>query len=67
MMGAEPASLCVCVCVFVCVCSHFQTLISPQPAGQLQPNVSEASLGWGKGCIRFWARSDGNSGYLYLT
>ena len=24
--------------------------------------LSESSLGWGKGCIRFWARSDGNSG-----
>ena len=24
--------------------------------------LSEASLGWGKGCIRFWARSDQNSG-----
>ena len=22
----------------------------------------EPSLGWGKGCIRFWARSDRNSG-----
>ena len=25
--------------------------------------LSEASLGWGKGCIRFWARSDQNSGF----
>ena len=24
--------------------------------------LSEASLGWGKDCIRFWARSDQNSG-----
>ena len=24
--------------------------------------LSELSLGWGKGCIRFWARSDRNSG-----
>ena len=24
--------------------------------------LSEPSLGWGKGCIRFWARSDQNSG-----
>ena len=24
--------------------------------------LSEPSLGWGKGCIRFWARSDRNSG-----
>ena len=25
--------------------------------------LSEASLGWRKGCIRFWARSDPNSGF----
>ena len=25
--------------------------------------LSEASLGWGKGCIRFWARLDQNSGF----
>ena len=25
--------------------------------------LSEATLGWGKGCIRFWARSDTNSGF----
>ena len=25
--------------------------------------LSEASLGWGKGCIRFWVRSDPNSGF----
>ena len=25
--------------------------------------LSEASLGWGKGCLRFWARSDLNSGF----
>ena len=25
--------------------------------------LSEASLGWGKGCIRFWCRSDQNSGF----
>ena len=25
--------------------------------------LSEASLGWGKGCIWFWARSDQNSGF----
>ena len=25
--------------------------------------LSEASLGWGKGCIRFWARSDQNSAF----
>ena len=24
--------------------------------------LSEPSFGWGKGCIRFWARSDRNSG-----
>ena len=25
--------------------------------------LSEASLGWGKGCIRFWARFNQNSGF----
>ena len=25
--------------------------------------LSEASFGWGIGCIRFWARSDPNSGF----
>ena len=25
--------------------------------------LSKASLGWGKGCMRFWARSDQNSGF----
>ena len=25
--------------------------------------LSEASLGWGKGCIMFWARFDWNSGF----
>ena len=25
--------------------------------------LSEGSLGWGKGCIMFWARSDWNSGF----
>ena len=24
---------------------------------------SEASLGWGKGCVMFWARSERNSGF----
>ena len=24
--------------------------------------LNEPSLGWGKGCIRFWTRSDRNSG-----
>ena len=24
--------------------------------------LTEPSLGWGKGCIRFWARSDRNAG-----
>ena len=25
--------------------------------------LSETSLGWGKGCIRFWVRSNRNSGF----
>ena len=54
--------LCVCVSVCVSMCKHFQTLISPQPVGNRNEILSETSLGWGKGCIRFWARSDRNSG-----
>ena len=29
----------------------------------LDQMLFEASLGWGKGCIRFWGRSDENSGF----
>ena len=54
---------CVRASVRPCVHPHFQTWISPRPAGRLQSNLSEASLGWGKGCIMFWCRSDQNSGF----
>ena len=37
--------------------------MSPRPVGQFSQFFSVASLGWGKGCIRFWGRSDQNCGY----
>ena len=46
-MGLEPAS------VRPSVRSHFQTWISPRPAGRLQQILSEASLGWGKAALGF--------------
>ena len=42
---------------------QFQTLISPRPVGQFNQILSLASLGWGKGCVRFWGRLDWNYGY----
>ena len=48
--------------VCLAVCQHFQTRIPPQPVGNCNKILSEPSLGSGKGCIRFWARSDRNSG-----
>ena len=44
------------------VCGHFQTRISQQPVGNHNDILTEPSLGRGKGSIRFWARSDRNSG-----
>ena len=58
-------SLCVCVCVCVCVClcvhifKHEYLLDQWANCNQI---LSEASLGRGKECIRFWTRSDQNSG-----
>ena len=40
-----------------------ETWISLRPAGQCWSILYEASLGWGKGCIRFWDRLDQNSGF----
>ena len=44
---------------------HLQTWIhvSLKPVGQSWSNLCVASLGWGKGCIRFWGRLDQNSGF----
>ena len=40
---------------------HTFKWISLKPVGQSWSNFYVASLGWGKGCIRFWGRLDHNS------
>ena len=45
-MGLEPA--CVRACVRPCVHPHFQTWISPRPAGRLQPNFIWSIIGVGE-------------------
>ena len=40
-----------------------ETWISLRPVGQCDQILCEASLWWGKGCIRFWDRLDQNSGF----
>ena len=42
---------------------HFQTWISLKPLGQSWSNFMCTSLGWGKGCIRFWGKLDQNSDF----
>ena len=55
------------VCVFSkSVCMLVHTFKHEHLGDQLADRnqiLSEASLGLGKGCIRFWARSDWNSGF----
>ena len=57
--------LAVCLSVWLCVCLSVNIYkleyIRNQWANRNQV-LSEASLGRGKGCIRFWTRSDQNSG-----
>ena len=59
-MGLEPAS--VRPCVRACVHTFKHEYLRDQQADYNQI-LSEASLGWGKGCIRVWCRSDQNSGF----
>ena len=49
-MGLEPASvrMCVHLCMRPCVRPHFQTGISPRPAGRLQPNFIWSIIGVGE-------------------
>ena len=53
-MGLELASVrpsvrpCVCASVLQCVRPHFQTWISPRPAGRLQPNFIWSIIGVGE-------------------
>ena len=50
-------------CPWVTRSLHFRTWISLRPVGKSWSNLCVASLGWGEGCIRFWGRSDQNSGF----
>ena len=59
-MGLEPAS--VRACVHACVHTFKHEYLRDQQADYNQI-LSEASLGSGKGCIRFWCRSDQISGF----
>ena len=49
-------------CVRPCVHTFKHEYLRDQQADYNQI-LSEASVGWGKGCIRFWCRSDQNSGF----
>ena len=53
---------CVRACVRACVHTFKHEYLRDQQADYNQI-LSEASLGLGKGCIRFWCRSDQNSGF----
>ena len=53
--------LSVCLSVWLCVNIFKLEYLRNQWANRNEI-LSEPSLGWGKGCIRFWARSDRNSG-----
>ena len=59
-MGLEPASVRPCVRVCVHTFKHEYLWDRLADGNQI---LYEASLGWGKGCIRFWCRSDQNSGF----
>ena len=48
------------MCMHPSVCTFKREYL--RPFGQLQPNFISTVLGWGKGCIRFWARLDQNCG-----
>ena len=53
---------CVCTSVRASVNTFKHEYLRNQWADRKQI-LSEASLGWGKGCIMFWARSDWKSGF----
>ena len=55
------SSCCLCVCLVVSV-NIFKLEYHRNQWANRNKILSEPSLGWGKGCIRFWARSDRNSG-----
>ena len=53
------SSRCVSVCVSVDI---FKLEYLSNQWANLNDILTEPSLRWGKGCIRFWARTDRNSG-----
>ena len=53
--------LSVCLSVWLCVIIFKLEYLRNQWANRNEI-LSEPSLGWEKGCIRFWARSNRNSG-----
>ena len=59
-MGFESACVCLSVCPSVHTFKHEYLLDKRVKCYQI---LSEASLGWGKSCVRFWARSNWNSGF----
>ena len=54
-----PSSVCVSGCVSVDI---FKLEYLHNQWANRKEILTVPSLGWGKGCIRFWARSDRNSG-----
>ena len=63
-MGLKLASLLLCVSASVRPSVHtFKHEYLRNQCADRNQILTEASLGWGKGCIRFWARSDWNSGF----
>ena len=63
-MGLDPASVRPSACASVRASVHTFRLeyLWDQPADHNQISFG-ASLGWGIGCIRFWARLNQNSGF----
>ena len=57
--SSRRLSVCLSVCVSVDI---FKLEYLRNQWANRNEILSEPSLGWGKGCIRFWARSDRNSG-----
>ena len=55
----ELSYACLCVCLSVNI--YKLEYLRNQWANRNEI-LPEPSLGWGKGCIRFWARPDRNSG-----
>ena len=57
--SSRRLSVCLCVCVSVNI---FKLEYLRNQWVNRKDILTEPSFGWGKGCIRFWARSDWNSG-----